>query len=115
MTLNKQVKILDDKVKGNKAQYDLDKKAAKIFALSSGELGKYEYLTGEYLAYKLDVVQKAKFEYSPLGHVFNKGLDESDKKEGLFKRLKSIEDQSKITEEKKDNQYRHKINWLYNW
>ena len=33
------------------------------------------------------MVQKAKFEYSPLGEVFNKGLDESDKKEGLLKRL----------------------------
>ena len=38
MTLNEQVKILDDKIKGNKAQYDLDREAAKISALSSGEL-----------------------------------------------------------------------------
>ena len=38
-----------------------------------------------------DVIQKAKFEYSPLGKVFDKGLDESDKKEGLLKRLKNIE------------------------
>ena len=37
------------------------------------------------------MIQKAKFEYSPLGKVFNKGLDESDKKEGLLKRLKNIE------------------------
>ena len=91
MTLTKQVKILDDKIKANKAQYDLDREAAKISALSSGELEKYEYLTGEDLGYKPDVVQKAKFEYSPLGKVFNKGLDESDKKEALLKRLKSIE------------------------
>ena len=91
MTLTEQVKILDDKIKGNIAQYDLDREAVKIFALSSGELEKYEYLTGEDLGYKPDLNQKAKFEYSPLGKVFNKGLDESDKKEGLLKRHKNIE------------------------
>ena len=42
MTLTKQTKILDDKIKGNKAQYHLDREAAKISALSSGELEKYE-------------------------------------------------------------------------
>ena len=74
MTLNEQVKILDDKIKANKAQYEIDTEAAKISALSSGELEKYEYLTGEDLGYKSDVIQKAKLEYSPLGKVFNKGL-----------------------------------------
>ena len=67
MTLTEQVKILDDKIEANKAQYDLDRKTAKISALSSGELEKYEYLTGKDLGYKPDIVQKAKFEYSPLG------------------------------------------------
>ena len=90
MSLTEQVKIVNDKIKANKAQYDLDREAAKIFALSSGELEKYEYLTGKDLGYKPDVIQKAKFEYSPLGKVFNKGLDESDKKEELLKRLKNI-------------------------
>ena len=47
MTLTEQVKILDDKIGTNKAQYELDTDAAKISALSSGELEKYEYLTGE--------------------------------------------------------------------
>ena len=82
-------------LKINKAQYDLDREAAKISALSGGELKKYEYLTGEDLGHKPDVVQKAKFEYSPLGKVFNRGLDESDKKEGLLKRLKNIESKNK--------------------
>ena len=90
MTLTEQVKILNDKIRANKAQYGLDRWAAKISALSSGELEKYEYLTGEDLGYKPDVVQKAKFEYSPLVQVFNKGLDASVKKEGLSKRLKNI-------------------------
>ena len=95
MTLTEQVKILDDKIKANKAQYDLDREAAKISALSFGELEKYEYLTGEDLGYKLDVIQEVKFEYSPLGKVFNKGIDESDKKEGLLKRLKNIDGKNK--------------------
>ena len=67
MTLTEEVKILDDNIKANKAQYDLDRDAAKTSALSSGELKKYEYLTGEDLGYKPDVIQKAKFESSPLG------------------------------------------------
>ena len=47
MILTEQGKIFDDKIKANKAQYDLDREAAKISALSSVELEKYEYLTGE--------------------------------------------------------------------
>ena len=67
---------------------------AKISALSSGKLDKYEYLTGEDLTYRSDPVQKAKFEYSPLGQVFNKGLDSNKKQEGLLKRLQNIEDKT---------------------
>ena len=91
MILTEQVKILDDKIKANKAQYNLDMQNAKISALSDGQLANYEYLSGRDLGYKPDVVQKAKFEYSPLGQLFNKRLDTSDKKEGLLKRLKNIE------------------------
>ena len=75
----------------NEAQYDLDREAAKISALSSNNLDKYEYLTGEDLGLKPSTVEQAKFEYSPLGKIFNKGLSEDDKKEGLFKRIKNIE------------------------
>ena len=66
MTLTDGLKILDDKIKANQAQYDLDREAAKISALSSKELDKYEYLTGEDLGYKPGVLEKAKFEYYPL-------------------------------------------------
>ena len=95
MTVTEQVKILNDKIKAKKAQYDLDREAAKISALSSGELENYEYLTVEDLGYKPDVIQKAKFEHSPLGKVFNKGLDKSDEKDELLKRLKNIEGKNK--------------------
>ena len=67
-------KILDNKIRSNQAQYDLDRQNAKISALSGGELDMYEYLTVEDLGYKSDVLQKAKFEYFPLGQVFNKSL-----------------------------------------
>ena len=60
MTLTDELKILNDKIKTNQAQYDLDREAAKISALSSKELNKYEYLTVEDLGYKLGVVEQAK-------------------------------------------------------
>ena len=85
---------MDKKILQNEAQYDLDRKAAKISALSSNNLDKYEYLTGEDLGLKPSTIEQAKFEYSPLGKIFNKGLDKDDKKEGLFKRLENIKDKN---------------------
>ena len=88
MTVTDQIKILDRKIMQNEAQCDLDKEAAKISALWSNNLGKYEYLTGEDLSLKPSTVEQARFEYSPLGKIFNKGLDKVDQEEGLLKRLK---------------------------
>ena len=79
ITLNEQVKIFDDKIRTNKAQYDLDRQNALIPALSSKNLKHYEYLTGKNLEYKPDVIQRAKFEYSPLGATFNKVFKKDDK------------------------------------
>ena len=53
-------------------------------------MDRYEYLIGENLGYKPEVVERAKFKYSPLGKVFNKGLEKADKKEGILKRLKTL-------------------------
>ena len=94
MTRKEQNKILDDKIKANNAQYNLDRMNAEISACSSGDLHKYEYLTKKDLCYKPDTFEKAKFEYSPLGKVFTDGLNISDKKEGLLKRLKNIENKN---------------------
>ena len=66
--------ILDDKIEANQAQYDLDIEAARISALLSKELEKYEYLTSEELGYKPGVVEKAKFEYSPIDEALEKGF-----------------------------------------
>ena len=94
VTVTDQIKILDRKIKQNELQCVLDKEAAKISALSSNNLDKYELLTGEDLGLKPSTVEQAKFEYSPLGKIFNKGLSEDDKKEGLFKRLENIKDKN---------------------
>ena len=95
MTVSDQIKTLNRKIMQHGAQYDLDRKAAKISALSSNNLDKYEYLTGEDLGLRPSTAEQAKFEYSLLGNVFTKGLKEEDKKESLFKRLKHIEDLGK--------------------
>ena len=94
MTRKEQIKILDDKIKTNKRQYDLDRMNAEISAFSSGDLPKDEYLTKKDLGYKPDALEKVKFEYLPIGKVFTDGLAKEDKskKIGLFKRLKNIED-----------------------
>ena len=60
MTCKEQNKILDDKIKANKRQYDLDRINAEIPAYSSGDLPKYEYLTNKDLGYKLDAFEQAK-------------------------------------------------------
>ena len=95
MTVTDQIKLLDNKIKQNEAQYHLDRKAAKISALSSGNLDRYEYLTGEDLNHKPSTVEQAKLYYSSLSKLFNKGLKEEDKTEGLLKRLSNIEDSNK--------------------
>ena len=86
MTVTDQFKTIDNNIKANQPQYDLDKLAAKISAYSSGDLRKYEYLTGKDLGYKPSVFEQAKFD--------TKGLDKNDQKEGLFKRLENIKDKN---------------------
>ena len=64
---------------------------AEISAYSSSDLHKYKYLTKKDLGYKTNAFEQAKFEYFPLGNVFTDGLNKSDKKEDLLKRLKNTE------------------------
>ena len=65
----------------------------------SNNFDKYEYLTGEDLGLKPNTNEQARFEYSPLGKIFNKELNKDDQEEGLFKRFKNIE--NKIKDENK--------------
>ena len=87
MIVTNKLNILDNKIKANQGQYDLDREAAKISVLSSNEFDKYEYLTDEDLGYKPEVVEQAKVEYSPLGKVLNKRLEKEDKKR-TFEKVK---------------------------
>ena len=69
-----EIMTIDGQVKYEKLQYDVNREAAKISALSSGKFNKYEYLTGEEIlpSNKQQIIEQAKFEYSPLGKVFEK-------------------------------------------
>ena len=58
-------------------------------------MDKYEYLTGDDLGLKPSSIEQTKFEYFPLGKIFNNRLSEDNKKERLFKRLKNIENKVK--------------------
>ena len=66
--------IIDDKIRGEKLQYNINKEAAKISTLSSGKIDKCEYVTGEeILPYnQKQIIDQAKFAYSPLGKAFGK-------------------------------------------
>ena len=67
---------IDDKIRDEKLQYDINREAAKILALSSRKFDKYEYLTGEEILPpdQRRVIEQAKFNYSPLGKAFEKQI-----------------------------------------
>ena len=85
MTVTDQIKILDDKIKSNQAQYDLGREGAQISALSSKDLlEKYECLTGK----DWSVVEKAKFDYSPLGMVLPANIKNKTKRNEVDRKKK---------------------------
>ena len=67
---------IDDQIRDKKLQYDIDREVAKIFALSSKEFNKYEYLTGEEIlpSNQQQLIEQAKFTYSPLEKAFKKQI-----------------------------------------
>ena len=68
--------IINDHIRDEKRQYDINREAAKISALSSGKIHKFEYLTGEYIipSDQQQIIEQAKFTYSPLGKAFEKQI-----------------------------------------
>ena len=89
------IMTINDQIRDEKLQYDINREAAKILALSSGKIHKYEYLTGEdILPSKQQIIEQTKFTYSPLGKAFEK-------------QIKTIEDQGK---KQVDTKRRNKIN-----
>ena len=95
MSCKEQNKILDAKTESNVNQYKVDRLNAEISTFSSGDLNKYEFLKRIDLNYKPNALDKARFEFSPLGRAFNEGLDKTIpnyQEEGVIKLLKEIRD-----------------------
>ena len=62
---------MDDKIRDEKIQYDINNKAAQISVLTSGKIDKYEYLSGEEISFDQSrIIEQAKFAYSPIGKAF---------------------------------------------
>ena len=95
MTRKEQNKILDAKIESNVNQYKVDRLNAEISAFSSGDLNKYEFFKRIGLNYKPNALDKARFEFSPLGKTFSAGLDKTAQgyqEEGVMKLLRDITD-----------------------
>ena len=95
MIRKEQNKILDAKIESNINQYKVDRLNAEISASSSVDLNKYNFLTRKDLKYKPNALDKARFEFSPLGKAFSVRLDKTIpnyQKEGVIKLLKNIRD-----------------------
>ena len=98
---------IEDQIKDEKLQYDINREAAKISALSSGKIDKYEYLTGEQIlpSNQQQIIEQAKFTYSPLGKAFEKQTKTiEDKGE---KQIKAIQDNRKQLIS--DDNYKNKL------
>ena len=98
---------IEDQIKDEKLQYDINREAAKISALLSGKIDKYEYLTGEEIlpSNQQQIIEQAKFTYSPLGKAFEKQTKTiEDKGE---KQVKAIQDNRKQLIS--DDDYKNKL------
>ena len=88
--------IINDQIRDEKLQYHIDREAAKISALSSGQIHKYEYLTGEDIlpSSQQQIIEQAKFTYSPLEKAFEKQIKTiEDQGE---KQIKASEDKGQV-------------------
>ena len=108
---------INDQIRDQKLQYDINREAAKISVLSSGKIHNYEYLTGEEIlpSNQQKIIEQAKFTYSALGKAFEKQIktieDQGEKQVEALKGLKSKE-QTKPIEGKSNNQ--SKIKTIFN-
>ena len=95
MSISEEIKIIDNKIEQNKAQCNLDGQTAKIAALSSGNVSKYEFLTGKDVLSEKDLLEKAaalkRFEYSPFGKAFEKLTNVIENRQRLLTRKKTKE------------------------
>ena len=100
---------IEDQIKGEKLQYDINREAAKISALSPGKFDKYEYLTGEEIlpSNQQQIIQQAKFTYSPVGKAFEKQIKTI--KDRGEKQTKAIQDDQVNININKDVDYKDRL------
>ena len=111
---------INDQIRDEKLKYDINREPTKIWALSSGKIHKYEYLTGGDIlsSSQKQILEQAKFTYSPLGKAFEKQIktieDQGKKQIDALKDLKPKE-QTKPIEDKSNNQSKTTtiIQWSY--
>ena len=88
---------INDQIRDEKLQYDINREASKISSLSSGKIHKFEYLTGEDIlpSNQQQIIEQAKFTYSPLGKAFEKQIktikDQGQKQVDALESLKTKE------------------------
>ena len=99
---------INDKIRDEKLQYDINREAAKISALSSGKIHKYEYLTGEDIlpSNQQQIIEQAQFTYSPLGKALKKKKKTiEDQGEKQIDALENLKDQeNKLVNDNDDNE-----------
>ena len=95
---------IDDQIRDEKLQYDINREAARISTLSSGKIDKYEYLTGEEMlpSNQRQIIEQAKFTYSPLGKAFErqtKTIEDQRKKQVKALKDLDLKEETKSIEE----------------
>ena len=108
---------INDKIRDEKLQYDINREAAKISALSSGKIHKYEYLTGEDIlpSNQQQIIEKAEFNYSPLGKAFEKQIKTiEDKGQKQINALKDLKQTKEIIYKLDDDDKTFTISETYN-
>ena len=93
---------IDDQIKDEKLQYNINTEAAKISKLSSCKIDKYEYFTGEEIlpSNQRQIIEQAKFTFSSLGKVFEKQIETiKDQEKKQFEAIKEHGKQLKIFDE----------------
>ena len=106
------IMTINDQIRDEKLQYDINREAAKISALSSGKIHKYEYLTGEDIlpSNQQQIIEQTKFTYSPLGKAFEKQIKTIENQgEKQVDALKNVKDQEKQLVNVNDDDYEDKL------
>ena len=101
---------IEDQIRDQKLQYDINREAAKISALSSGKIDKYEYLTVEETlpSNQQQIIQQAKFTYSPLGKVFEK-QPKTIKDQGEKQRKACQDNKEQLVNINNDDDYKNNL------